>query len=192
MANGGVPRPKRSSTGVVGLLILLLSACAESPVSPATSPAPTDGPLAIHTTAPAGGDGAALEGVLEYDGTCLTVVTEFDERYLPVFAHVRASWDGEALTHEGRRTEPGQRITLGGGGGTHIAAGVYAPEGCDFDFVFYVAANPWACAFPRDDGRPPSDSGNRRAYTADLRASGNGASAGSADGGMTGHPVTST
>jgi hypothetical protein len=142
MANCGVPRSKQWSTGVVGSLILALSACTESPVSPATSPAPTDGPLAIHTAAPAGGDDASLEGVLEYGGTCLTVVNGFDERYLPVLAHIRASWDGEALTHGGGRTEPGQRITLRGGGGTSAAAADYIPEGCDFGLVFYVAANP--------------------------------------------------
>ena len=139
MADGWFSGSRRWGTGVVGSLILLLSACAESPVTP---PAPTDGPLAIHTAAPAGGDDALLEGVLEYDGTCLTVVNGFDERYLPVFAHVRASWDGEALAHEGGKTEPGQRITLRGGGGTSSAAADYIPEGCDFDSVFYVAANP--------------------------------------------------
>lgn len=72
----------------------------------------TNAPLTIHTAALSGGYDALLEGVLEYDGTCLTVVNGFDERYLPVFAHVRANWDGEPLAHDGGRTQPGQRITL--------------------------------------------------------------------------------
>lgn len=138
---GGVSRLSVSTASVV-LLMFVLSACSGASTRPAPAVAPTDGPLAVHTDPPAGGDQALLEGVLEYDGSCLTVVDQFNERYLPVFAHVRADWDGQVLTHDGGDTEPGQHIALAGGGGTSTAEADYVPDGCEFDAVFFVAANP--------------------------------------------------
>lgn len=58
---------------------------------------------------------AALEGTLLADRGCLVVGREQGHRGLVVFRAEDINWDGDTLTHEGRRYRLGDRVDLMGG-----------------------------------------------------------------------------
>lgn len=112
--------------------------------TPAVTTASADTPVAFVTGPPSGGMDALQAGVLNLRDSCLLVEGRDGALILPVFNHARVSWDGQVLTWEGNEYRIGDRIDLGGGmGGDTSAEWVdYVPDGCAFDYVFSVKADP--------------------------------------------------
>ncbi|WP_250445648.1 hypothetical protein [Actinotalea sp. C106] len=96
------------------------------------------GPIAYVTPSSDAGDGALLEGAVSVNETCVLIVDEFGQTWLPVFQRPRTTWDGTTLTYNGERYTDGSHIRLGGGGSAGTGSADYAPEGCEFDYAFYV------------------------------------------------------
>lgn len=80
----------------------------------------------------------SLEGKLRVSETCLTVVDEVDQRWLPIFQQPRTTWDGTTLTYNGNSYTDGSTISLRGGG-VDVEVADYAPATCDYDLAFVVA-----------------------------------------------------
>lgn len=121
------------SAGVV--IALLLSACS----TPAGGTGIVEGgPVAYVTPSNDGGDSALLEGTVQMSDSCVVIVDELGQTWLPTFQRPRTTWDGTTLTYNGRPYTDGSSISLGGGYNNQPLDADYAPQGCDVDGVFYV------------------------------------------------------
>ena len=96
------------------------------------------GPIAYVTPSSDAGDSALLEGTVTVNDTCVLIVDELGQTWLPVFQRPRTTWDGTTLTYNGEPYTDGSRIRLGGGGRDSTGSADYAPEECEFDYAFYV------------------------------------------------------
>ncbi|KQR16924.1 hypothetical protein [Cellulomonas sp. Leaf334] len=76
-----------------------------------------DGPMvATHDTVEEVGDQALLEGSLDLDGDCVTVVEAgTGEVWVPIFPRKLVSMKAEGLEWRGELYEDGDTIALGGG-----------------------------------------------------------------------------
>lgn len=134
MGHRGLAPAAAASAGAV--IALLLSACS----TPAGGTGIVEGgPVAYVTPRSDGGDDALLEGTLKVSDSCLVIVDATGRTLLPIFQRPRTTWDGTALTYNGRPYTDGSSISLGGGYNDEPLDVDYAPEGCDVDGVFYVA-----------------------------------------------------
>jgi hypothetical protein len=116
-------------------IALLLSACS----TPAGGTGIVEGgPVAYVTPSNDGGDGALLEGTVQMSDSCVVIVDELGQTWLPIFQRPRTTWDGTTLTYNGRPYTDGGSISLGGGYNDQPLEADYAPQGCDVDGVFYV------------------------------------------------------
>ena len=119
------------SAGVV--IALLLSACS----TPEGGTGIVEGgPVAYVTPS---NDGALLEGTLRVSDSCVVIVDDRGQTWLPIFQRPRTTWDGTTLTYNGAPYTDGSSISLGGGYNDQPLDADYAPQGCDVDGVFYVA-----------------------------------------------------
>lgn len=96
------------------------------------------GPVAYVTPRSDMGDGALLEGTVTVTDGCLLIVDDLDQTWLPIFQRPRTTWDGTTVTYNGTPYRDGSHIRLGGGGVDDAGSADYAPDGCEFDYAFYV------------------------------------------------------
>lgn len=120
-----------------GVTLAVLAACSSSP-SEGGSGIVEGGPVAYNAELSEGGNDGRLEGNLWVSETCLIVVDELDQRWLPIFQRPRTTWDGNTLTYNGKSYADGSTISLRGGG-VDVEMADYAPYPCDFDLAFVVA-----------------------------------------------------
>ncbi|MCP2267219.1 hypothetical protein ACFQHV_07370 [Promicromonospora thailandica] len=94
----------------------------------------TGGPAYAEYTAnqPGTGDGALLTGTVEDTAGCLTVRTDLDTRYVPVFPDT-----GESS----RGLRPGDDVSLRGGELERVPGDVTLPEACPASGPFWLVVD---------------------------------------------------
>lgn len=103
------------------VVLLLLASCSGEPEPTATARSGdvdgfADWPLVLYP-ADAGGDGAALTGRLVLNGSCVAIVDESGQTWLPVWPFPGTVWhaDGKLVELQGASVSSGDIAVFGGG-----------------------------------------------------------------------------
>lgn len=87
-------------------------------------------PIATYEPDPDGGAFAAqLIGVLQLEANCVTVRSELNGEFVPVFPSSDVNWKDSTLTYLGKSYRVGDEVTLDGGPGADPEATI--PEDCE-------------------------------------------------------------
>ena len=121
---------------VAGMTLAMVAGCSSGAPESGTGVV-EGGPVAYVDELSDSGMEASLRGALDFSRSCVTIVDEHDQRWLPIFQRPRTTWDGTTLTYNGKAYTDGSRISLGGGG-VDASQADYVPAACDGALAFIV------------------------------------------------------